>query len=886
MRSLSERLFTIVLPPSDRKHILDELEELYQVQLQKVGEKAAEGWRRKQIWSFVVRALPTFWWRRPLSGFLRVMAQRDGRLSFWDTLGQDLRFAFRSFRRKPGFALAAILILGVGIGSTTAIFSVVDTVMIRPLPYPEPGKLVHFGGYAGMRPSMYTRWRDGLGSYESLGAAWNFHVNLTEDGPPKRLQTSRITEAVFPLLGATPHLGRLLMRDDYGGDFGVGVLGYGFWQRQWGGDPAIVGQQIRVEGRPVVVAGILSPDFDPPEAITGAQVDLWLPFDVDAAEISTWSILSVVGRLKKDVGLLAARSELRTFTTNLAEELPGDLVRQDGSIRHTRLVPLQISTFQGVGSSLIFLLWAVLLMLAIACANVANLLLAQGNARVREMALRGALGAGRRRIVKQLLTESMALSVMGGMLGVGLAFFGVKVFLRFNPGGVPRIEELAVDPRILLFALMASLVTGLIFGLSPALTASRKDVAEAIKEGGAASAGVHWGRWTRRGLVVTEIALALVLLTGAGLFFRSLLSMAEVDPGFKTEQMVMVPLHLGSDYVAAKRQQFTKDVATRLGALPGTEGVAAGLTAPFQFVGANKCCIWHPVEEPGGAEGIEALPMVMTQPISPEYFKTIDAPITYGREFNPSDEAGDGFVAIINEPTARYFFGTDNAVGRNLDVGEWGTFTVVGVARGVRHWGVAQGIPSAVYVPYAQWGAFSDFYTLMVRSTADSETLASMIRDAIWAFDPGLPVEEIVPMRQRVEASMAGQRFLSILLGTFATIALILATGGIYATMLQTVGQRRQEMGIRMALGAKGGQVIGLVLKGGVGLTAVGIGIGIIVSLGLTQVLRFWLFGIGVIDPVTLAGVVLVLWTGAFLACLIPAMKAARADPLETLKVE
>jgi len=886
MRSLGERLLKIVLPRSDRKHILDELDELQEHRALKVGKAAADRWRRKQIWSFVVKALPTFWWRRPLSGFLRVMAERDGKLGFWDTLRQDLRFAARSFRRKPGFALAAILILGVGIGATTTIFSVVDTVMLRPLPYPEPGELVSFGGYAGMRPLMYRRWRDGLESYEALGAASNAPVNLTEEGPPKRLQASRVTPELLPLLGATPHLGRLLMRDDYQGDYGVGVLGYGLWQRQWGGDPTIVGRQIWVDGRPVLVAGILSPEFDPPEAITGAEVDLWLPFDVDSPEISTWSILAVLGRLKDDVGYFAAQDELRTFTTHLAEELPEYLIRQNGSIIYTSLIPLQVATFRGVGSSLLLLMWAVLLMLAIACANVANLLLAHGTARVREMALRGALGAGRGRIVRQLLTESLTLAVAGGMLGVGLAYFGVKLFLRFNPGGVPRIGDLSVDSRILFFALVASLVTGVVFGLSPALHASRRDVAEAIKEGGAASAGVRRGRWTRRGLVVTEIALALVLLTSAGLFFRSLLAMARVDPGFKTEQLAMVPLHLGSGYEAAQRQQFTKDVAARLGAFPGTEGVAAGLTAPFQYVGANKCCIWHEVKEPGGAEGIEPLPMVMTQPVSPEYFKTIGAPITYGREFDVSDEVGDGLIAVINEPTARYFFGTEDAVGRTLEVGGWGAFTVVGVARGVRHWGVAQGVPPAVYVPYAQWGAFSDIYTLMVRSSADTETLASLIRDAIWAFDPNLPVEEIVPMRQRVEASTAGQRFLSILLGTFAAIALILATGGIYATMLQSVGQRRQEMGIRMALGAGGSQVVGLVLKSGMGLTAMGIGIGIAASLALTQLLRFWLFGIGVVDPVTLVAVVMVLGTGALLACLIPALRAARADPLETLKVE
>jgi hypothetical protein len=310
------------------------------------------------------------------------------------------------------------------------------------------------------------------------------------------------------------------------------------------------------------------------------------------------------------------------------------------------------------------------------------------------------------------------------------------------------------------------------------------------------------------------------------------------------------------------------------------------LTAPFQYVGASKCCIWHEVKEAGGEEAVQPLPLVMIQPVTPGYFKTIDAPITYGREFDATDEAGDGHVAIINEPTARYFFGREDAVGRTLEVGGWGTFTVVGVARGVRHWGVAQGIPPAVYVPYSHWGAFSDIYTLMVRSRADTETLALLIREAVWAFDSALPVEEIVPMRQRVEASMTGQRFLTVLLATFAAIALILATGGIYATMMQAVGQRRQEMGIRMALGAGGGQLVRLVLKGGLGLTATGVLFGVGASVGLTQVLRSWLFGIGVFDLVTLLGVVVVLGSSALLACLVPALRAARVNPLETLKAE
>jgi predicted permease len=468
------------------------------------------------------------------------------------------------------------------------------------------------------------------------------------------------------------------------------------------------------------------------------------------------------------------------------------------------------------------------------------------------------------------------------VLGVGLAFLGVRLFLRFNPGGVPRIEDLAVDPRILFFALMASVVTGLIFGTTPALHASRRDVAAALQEGSAASSAARRGRRTRSGLVVVEIALALVLLSSAGLFIRSLMGIARVDPGFQAEQLVSVPLRLGGGYEAAQRQDFTRGVKDRLEALPGTQSVAAGLTVPFEFLGAAKCCMSNDISAVAGPQSVEPLPSVMVHPVTPGYFRTLGARISFGREFETVDEAGDGMVAVINEPMARYFFGTEEAVGRSIEVGGWGTFTVIGVARGVRHWGVPQGIQAGVYVPWGRWGSFSDIYQLMVRSATPIEALAPAIREAIWAVDPNLPVEEIVPMRQRVDASMASQRFLTSLLGIFAALALILATGGIYAA----VGQRRQEMGIRLALGAGGGQLLGLVLRGGLTLTAIGVGLGLVGSIGVSVLLRRWLFGVGFVDGIALGSVVLILAGAALLASLVPALKAARTDPLETLKVE
>ncbi len=886
MRPISEWVLGLVVPREDRRHVLDELRELAEAQASKLGPDAAERWRRRQIWGFVARALPVFWWKRPLRGVLGLMSNRDGRLSGQELFRQDLRFALRSFRKKPIFSVTAILILGVGIGATTTIYSVVDTVMLRPLPYPDSGELLHFGGHGGFQPRLFVEWRDGLGSFRQIGAAWNRNMNITGSGPPQRLNVAAVTPDLLPLLAARPHLGRLFLQSDFQERPSVALLGYGFWRRNWGGDPDMVGRSIELDGQPVVVAGVLSPDFVPPEAITGKDVDVWIPFRVENEESLSWSILSVVGRLKDDVGWMAARGELRSLTERLAEVRPDLVTRQDGTTIFTELVPLQISTFRDVGGPLLFLMWAVVLMLLIACANVANLLLARGTARFRELALRGALGASRGRIIRQLLTESLALALAGGVLGVGLAFLGVEGFVRFNPGGVPRIQELSVDPRVLLFALVASLVTGLIFGTSPALHASRPDVATALREGGTASSSTKKGKRTRGALVTVEIALALILLTSAGLFFRSLMAIGDVELGFQPEHLVSVPLHLGAGYETAQRQTFLRQVEERLERLPGTQGVAAGLTAPFEYLGSSRCCMSRDISAPDGIHGEERRPWTMTHPVTPGYFRTIGAKMDYGREFTAADDAGDGLVAILNRPAAHYFFGEGDAVGRSLDMGSWGTFRVVGVVAGIRHWGGAAGIPPSVYVPWNQWGAFSDIFRLLVRSTTDMDALPGLIREAVWSVDPTLPVDEVIPLQSRVETSLAGRRFLTLLLGTFATVALILATGGIYASMLYHVGQRRKEMGIRLAMGAGGGQVVGLVLKSALGQTFVGLSIGLAGSIGVSLLLQSRLVGVAVLDRVTLGGGVLTLAAAAILAAVIPAVRAARTDPVETLTVE
>jgi len=411
-------------------------------------------------------------------------------------------------------------------------------------------------------------------------------------------------------------------------------------------------------------------------------------------------------------------------------------------------------------------------------------------------------------------------------------------------------------------------------------------VAAALQEGSAASTSSRRGKTTRNGLVVAEIAMALVLLSSAGLFFRSLLQMAESDPGFEVEHLVSLPLNMGSGYDAPQRIQFTRLVKVRLEALPGTQSVAVGLTVPFEYVGASGCCMSNDITLVGGGTEIEPLTGIQTNPVTSGYFRTIGAEVSRGREFGTIDEEGDGRVVVINEPTARYFFGEGDPLGRSLRVGGRGDFTVVGVVGGVSHHGIARGVRPAVYIPWGQWGAFSDIYRMMIRSTTDLETLAPAIRQAVWSVDPDVPVERIIPMTQRVEDSTAGQRFLSILLGTFAVLALLLASGGIYASMLYSVGQRKKEMGIRLAMGAGNGELIRMVLKSALGLTLLGVLIGLAGSVGVSVVLRNFLFGIAPADQVTLGTVVAILMAAAILASLIPALKAARTDVRETLTVE
>jgi len=521
-------------------------------------------------------------------------------------------------------------------------------------------------------------------------------------------------------------------------------------------------------------------------------------------------------------------------------------------------------------------------MLLIACANVANLFLARGTARTGEIALRGAVGASRGRIFRHLLTESAGLTLVGGLGGIGLAYLGVGLFTRFGPGDVPRLASTTVDVRILVFTLAVSIATGLLCGILPAVQATRQSVTDCLRET-AVNTTAGWRRRRLRSvLVITELALTVVLLTGAGLLFRSMLERLKVDPGFRAQELVVVPLELGESYTPEERIEFSRNLRQRIADLPGTEAVGAGWTLPFVF--PPRVCCWTGSVRSVQAAGDEKVPTTWIHPITPGYFQALGAPLRSGREFTSTDAESRADVAIVNARLARRLFGTEDAVGRSLRLGDKGSIRVVGVEDDLHHWGLDEEVDEAIYLPWATNGAWLGLFHVAVRSDLPLSTLVSSVREEVKALDPDLAPDEIVPMERLISESLATPRFLSILLGTFASLALLLACSGIFASMLYTVGQRKREMGIRLAVGAGARQVSRMVLLEGVWLTGVGLALGAGATLASSRVLASHVWGVPTTDGTTLALVFGLLTAAALAACWIPARRASRADPVQALK--
>jgi len=859
---------------------------------QTTADLIAEGWSPENARAEARRRLGDL--DRIRNTCQEIETERDHRLRLGQimyAISHDLRLSLRTHRRRPFFALMVIIILGIGIGSTTVIYSVFDTALLRSLPCPEPDRLIYLEGPVSS-PGYYADWREYLTSLDALAASWHQRLALIDESGPEWVDSARVTPRFFELMGGRASSGRLPQPDEYeaGEHYDapeVALISHGYWQRRWAGDPDIVGRRVRVGGASVTVIGVLAADFSPPRRMAGRGVDVWLPMTIGPAGTEPYglAVLSITGRLAEGASLFDARQEWTALLPRLAEEQPDHYLHRDGSYRHFSLTSLHQAEIRSIAPRLILLLLSVGFILLIACANVANLILARGADRAHEVALRGALGAGRNRIITWILIESTALALAGGVLGVFLARIGLRLFIGIQGGNIPGLSDVQLDLRVLVGAFVIASLTGLLCGLLPALIAARREPHEVLTEG---TAGAGWSRRSGligRRLVAAEIALTLVLLTGAGTMMHSLTTLLRLDLPLATERLMTVPLRLGPSYSGEDRIRFMQEVLPLLRRIPGTETAAAIPIAPFEHTGPGQAGWYVPflnTDAPAEDEPIHAI----MHPISPGYFATLEHPVLIGREFTSADIRAEPTVAIINHRTAMRLFGEIEVIGRTLRVSDTYTFTIVGIVEGVPHWGLQQGMPFGLYIPHSPLTGFMDSLHLVIRTTAASEDFAPAIRSTIWSLDRDLPVDDIFPMQTRVSESLATPRSFTWLFIAFGGIALMLALAGIYSTMLYMVSRQRREFGVRYALGANGGRVVRHVFLYGLRQIGIGLGVGTSGAIVLTLILRVTLWGVGTFNPLMLGGAALVICITATIVTIVPAWRAVRSDPVEILRVE
>jgi putative ABC transport system permease protein len=814
-----------------------------------------------------------------------------------DSLPQDLRYSFRRLARSPAFTLVVILTLALGIGANTAIFSAVHAVLLRPLAYAEPGRLVTIEHYYPSLGSMKAPvsapgFRDYQARgrvFESMAVETGWAANITGVGEPARLQGARVTGRFFGTLGVPALLGRALQPgEDSAGREHVVVLSYGLWQRLFGGEPTVVGRTLSLNGESYEVVGVMPNEFR--DAFNRA-VELWTPLVlrpeqfIDDERTHEW--LNLTARLRPGIPWEQAAAEMRSFAEQLKRQYP-DIYASDWSLVTT---PLAQRTVGKVRPALLVLLGAVGFVLLIACANVANLLLARAAARSKEIAVRTALGASRHRLVRQLLTESLMLALAGGVLGLLLAWWGVRSVAALNPANLPRADEIGIAPPVLLFTLGISVLTGLLFGLAPAMHASAVDLHGMLKEGGRGSAGDRGGQGLRRMLVVAEVALALTLLTGAGLLVKSFARLASVDPGFDPDHLLTFNLSLpDARYPSdSQRTAFFDRVLPAIAAVPGVR--AAGATSVMPFGGGWTTASFEiegyqpPPRQPG--------PWGDIRRVSPGFFETLRIPIRRGRSLTADDRAGGRLVAVIDEEFVRRYWPKDDPLGRRLSFGpppgatdtaarEW--IEVVGVVGHTKHEGLDAENRLQLYLPYAQQPR--PLLAVAVRTAGEPAGYVNQMRRAVQAIDPDQPISAVRTMDELIAQSVGQRRLSMLLLSLFSGIALLLASLGIYGLMSYSVAQRSRELGVRIALGADRADVLRLVLRQGMSLALTGIAIGVGVAFALTRLVSSQLYDVRATDPATFAGMAVLLGLTALAANLIPALRATRVDPAVVLREE
>lgn len=807
-------------------------------------------------------------------------------------LWQDLKFSLRMLRKNPGFTVVAVLTLALGIGANTAIFSVVNTVLLRPLPYKDPGRIINLSQIelrtqvsgAFMSYTKYAQIVEQNKTLESIAGFYPLTLSLVTESEPEAVNGARASLDFFHVLGISPSQGRsFLPEEEQPGGADVAVISDGFWHSHFAGDPRTLGKSLVLDGKNATIVGILPPSFRFP--VQFPEPDVWLPRPSETilltpAQVhSGASYFNVIARLRQGETLQRARAEFDTINASYKQQFGSNVdATKFGIFAQT----LEDSLVGGLRPSLLVLLAAVGFVLLIACANVANLLLARATAREREIAVRKALGASGGRLVRQLLSESIVLSVCGGALGVCFAAALMPVFRTLSPGTVPRLDQANIDGFVLIFSLLLCVITGIVFGLVPALETSKKDLQETLKEGSRGSSGGGRGRF-RALLVVAEIGIALVLMTGAGLLIESFSRLMQVNPGFSPKNLMAFPLTLPpSRYSKPEFQaQFYRQLLEHIRAMPEVQ--SAGITSYLPLAGAIRFVFVCP--EGRVCEGIGKDPTSAVRQVSAGYFETVRTPLLSGRTIEEKDIAGGSPVVVINETAAKHFFAGQNPLGKHLaNSRDMLQREIVGVVADVKFSALNAANTEEMYLPMAQvpWPNT----TLLVRSGANFQSLVVAVRTKIAEIDPNLPVAGISSMEEVVGASVAQPKMTMQFVGIFAGFALMLAAIGIYGLMAYTVTARKQEMGIRVALGARPADILRLVVGQGMRMTLIGVALGVAVSLALTRLLASLLFGVRVTDPLVFGAAALLLVGVAFLACYLPARRATRVDPIIVLRYE
>ena len=803
-----------------------------------------------------------------------------------ETLLTDLRYGVRMLVRNPGFTFVSVIALALGIGANAAIFSVVNGVLLRPLPFKDPERLMmiretklpQFPEFS-VAPGNFLEWQKQNTVFERLVAFRGSSFNLINAGDPERLRGLSVTDGFFAMLGAQPQLGRdFLKEEDQPGHSNVVIISQRLWQRRYGADQKILNQSITLDGQSYMVVGVMPAGF----RFGGPDIEVWTPmaFTAQQAQQHGGHYVSAIGQLKPNVTGDQARAEMVAIAGRLAAQFPEDVGWS------VKVMPLLEFSVRSIKTALIVLLVAVAFVLLIACANVANLLLARAVGRQKEMATRTALGAGRWRIVRQLLTESLLLSVVGGALGILLAKWGMNVLLKLAPQGLPRMNDVSLDGRALAFTVAITLLTGVIFGLVPALQASKPNLNETLKDAGRGSSEGGRRQLIRSVLVVLEVASALVLLVGAGLMLKSFWRLQQVDPGFNPNNALTVAVQLPPRKYPedAQRISFFQRLIERVSTLPGVQAVGAGNVIPLSdndFVLAFEID-GRPPLPPGASQSTNFYA------VSADYFKAMGIPLLRGRVIGAGDTKDSPHVAVINETMAKKLFPGEDPLGKRMTFGrndkqpDW--YEIVGIVGDVKHYGLDQATTMQTYEPYTQ--QTFPYMTLVVRTAGEPTNLNAAIRSEVLSLDKEQPVSSTKTLKQFFSASIAQQQFSMLLLAVFAGVALVLAAVGIYGVLSYAVTQRTHEIGIRMALGAGRRDVIRLIVGKGMLLTLIGIGGGVAAAFGLTRLMASLLFGVTATDVATFASVAGVLLAVALFACLIPARRATRVDPLVALRYE